>query len=93
MEKYIVNLSKRAVKDLQKIKKSGRKSEIEKINTFFIELESNPREGLGSPEQLKHYGGEVWSRKLNKKDRFVYEIFEQEILVTVVQALGDYDDK
>lgn len=93
MEKYIIKLSKRAVKDLQQIKQSGRKSDIEKISAIFIELETNPREGLGSPKELKHYDGEVWSRKINKKDRFVYEIFEQEILVTVVQALGHYDDK
>ena len=53
----------------------------------------NPRFGTGNPEQLKYYDGEVWSRRINKKDRFVYEIYEDEVLVVVIQALGHYQDK
>jgi len=93
MGKYLVKLSKKAKKDLQTIKISGRKADIQKIEIFFQEIENDPRNGIGSPEHLKYYDGEVWSRKVNKKDRFVYEIFEDEILVVVVQALGHYDDK
>ena len=93
MGKYIVQLSKRALKDLKAIKKSGRKLDMEKVQTFLIELEEHPRTGAGSPEQLKYYDGEVWSREVNKKDRLVYEIFEQEISVTLIQSLGHYNDK
>jgi toxin YoeB len=42
---------------------------------------------------LKYFEGEVWSREINKKDRFVYEIFEDEILVVVVQTKGHYNDE
>ena len=91
MGKYIVQLSKRALKDLKAIKKSGRK--LEKVQTFLIELEEHPRTGAGSPEQLKYHDGEVWSREVNKKDRFVYEIFEKEVSVTLIQSLGHYKDK
>ena len=93
MEKYIIKISKAAEKDLSLLKKSGKKSDIEKVNTIFEEIEENPRLGIGKPEQLKHYDGEVWSRRINKKDRFVYEIYEDEILVVVIQALGHYSDK
>ncbi|SFI13415.1 Txe/YoeB family addiction module toxin [Halpernia frigidisoli] len=93
MGEYIIRLSKIALKDLQKIKKSGRKLDILKIEKIFIELKNLPREGLGSPEHLKYYDGEVWSRQLNKKDRIVYEIFEEETLIIVIQALGHYNDK
>ena len=93
MGKYIVQLSKRALKDLKDIKKSGRKLDMEKVQTFLIKLEEHPRTGAGSPEQLKYYDGEVWSRELNKKDRFVYEIFEEEVSVTLIQSLGHYNDK
>jgi toxin YoeB len=55
-------------------------------------LEKHPREGKGQPEQLKHYEGEVWSRKINKKDRLVYEIYEKTICITIIQALCHYND-
>lgn len=93
MGKYIVKLSKAAEKDLKQIKKSGQKSDMEKISRFFEEISENPRIGTGKPEQLKYYDGEVWSREINKKDRLVYEIFENEILVVVIQAKGHYNDK
>lgn len=93
MGKYLIQISKRALNDLQEIKKSGRKSDMKKIETLFQELENNPRTGTGSPEQLKYFDGEVWSRHINKKDRLVYEIFENEVSITVIQSLGHYNDK
>lgn len=93
MGKYIIKISKSAEKDLSLMKRSGKKIDIDKITTIFQEIEENPRFGTGKPEQLKHYDGEVWSRRVNKKDRFVYEIYEDEVLVVVIQALGHYQDK
>lgn len=58
-----------------------------------MEMEESPRTGLGSPEHLKYFDGEIWSRAINKKDRLIYEIFEEEISVVVIQALGHYNDK
>ncbi|MCB9202166.1 MAG: Txe/YoeB family addiction module toxin [Flavobacteriales bacterium] len=93
MGKYLVQFSKKAIKDLQVIKKSGTKSDKDKIENFLIDLENEPRKGLGNPEQLKYYDGEVWSRRINKKDRFIYEIYEEEKLTVVIQSLGHYGDK
>jgi len=92
MDKYLIKISKSAEKDLLLLKKSGKKDDIEKVTAIFEEIEENPRLGIGKPEQLKYYDGEVWSRKINK-DRFVYEIYEEEVLVVVIQALGHYSDK
>lgn len=88
-----MKISKAAEKHLLQIKKSGKRADAEKISILFCEVADHPRSGTGKPEQLKHFDGEVWSRRLNKKDRFVYEIYEEEVLVVVVQALGYYDDK
>lgn len=93
MGKYIIKISKSAEKDLILLKRSGKKADLEKISRFFQELEEDPRTGIGKPEQLKYFEGEIWSREINKKDRFVYEIFEDEILVVVIQARGHYNDK
>ncbi len=67
MEKYRITISKAAENDLEKLYKSGRKIDINKVDVFFKEIENNPREGTGNPEQLKRHIGEVWSRRINKK--------------------------
>ena len=38
-----------------------------------------PYTGLGKPEHLKHFGGNVWSRRINEADRLVYEVFADRI--------------
>ena len=93
MGKYIIQLSKRAFRDLQSVKKSGRKLDMKKLEVLFLELELHPKSGTGSPEKLRYYEGEVWSREVNKKDRLVYEIFDEDLLVIVIQSLGHYDDR
>ena len=92
MGKYIIQLSKRAFRDLQAVKNSGRKLDMKKLEVLFLELELHPKSGTGSPEKLRYYDGEVWSREVNKKDRLVYEIFDEDLLVIVIQSLGHYDD-
>lgn len=93
MGKFIIEYSQNALKDLSKIKKTGNKSDIKKVVTFLKEIEENPKAGTGKPEKLKHYEGEVWSRRINRKDRLIYEIFEKKVTITIIQAVGHYDDK
>jgi len=92
---YKTEFSKDAKKQLEKLKKSGKQIYLQKIFSFLQEVEIDPRLGTGTPEQLKHQkaGKETWSRKINKKDRFVYEIFEEEKTILVIQVLGHYQDK
>jgi toxin YoeB len=39
----------------------------------------DPFKGLGKPEPLKYFGGDVWSRRINEADRLVYEVFEDRV--------------
>jgi toxin YoeB len=39
----------------------------------------DPTDGIGKPEHLKHFGGNVWSRRINDADRLVYEVFGDRI--------------
>lgn len=39
----------------------------------------DPFDGIGKPEPLKHFGGNVWSRRNNEADRLVYEVFPERI--------------
>ena len=50
--------------------------------------------GIGKPERLKGFGDmEVYSRKLNDKDRLVYIIYEEEEeIVEIISCRGHYED-
>ncbi len=78
---------------MSKIKKSGKKTANSKIEKIFLELEDNPTIGIGKPEKLKYKDVNVWSRQINKKDRLIYEIIDQEVVVIIISALGHYNDK
>jgi toxin YoeB len=93
MGKYSIRIEKEAADDLKKIYKSGNKADIAKLQKIFIELEETPSFGIGNPEQLKGNLVGLWSRRINKKDRLLYEINETEIVVIIISALGHYSDK
>jgi toxin YoeB len=93
MEFYTIRVEKSAAKDLKKIQQSGKKSDISKIERIFKELTRNPYEGEGSPERLKYDLSGYWSRRINKKDRLIYKVNEDEVVVIIVSALGHYFDK
>lgn len=92
-KKYTIEFSKSAFNDLVKIEKSGTNADKTKLERIIKELEIHPKEGIGNPKPLTGQAGEVWSRKLNKKDRIVYEILDNEVVVLLIQLLGHYDDK
>lgn len=93
MGRYTIEISKEALADLSKIKKSGKKTAILRIEKIFLELEIHPTTGIGKPEKLKYKNENVWSRQINKKDRLVYEIIDHEVVVIIISALGHYNDK
>ena len=93
MVRYSIEISKEAIADLLKIKKSGKKADILKIQKIFAELEIHPTTVIGKPEKLKYKNEVIWSRQINKKDRLVYEIIDFEIVVIIISALGHYSDK
>ena len=88
---YKIIFDKIAKTDIDAIKKSGDKSSLKKLNKILDELGIHPKTGTVSPEQLKHNLSGYWSRRINKKDRLIYEIIDEpENLVVVVSALGHY---
>lgn len=93
MGRYSIEISKEALADLLKIKKSGKKNDVSKIEKIFLELEIHPTTGSGRPEKLKYKEVNVWSRQINKKDRLIYEVIDHEVVVIIISALGHYNDK
>jgi toxin YoeB len=93
MGKYTLEVSSRARKELQLYYKSGIRSDIRRIEQIFFELSNTPFKGIGNPEPLKYQMSGYWSRRINKKYRIVYKVFEEKVLVLVVSAIGHYGDK
>ena len=50
MGRYTIEISTEALVDLSKIKKSGKKTDISKIQKIFLELETHPTIVIGKPE-------------------------------------------
>ena len=67
MGRYTIEISKEALADLVKIKKSGKKTDVTKIQKIFLELETHPTTGIDKPEKLKYKDINVWSRQIKKK--------------------------
>lgn len=63
---------------------------LKKINSLLKEIQRTPFEGSGKPEPLKGELQGSWSRRISEKDRLVYEISDNMILVK--QCRGHYDD-
>ncbi len=92
MGKYQIEISESAKIDLLKHKKSGNKATLKKIDQLISELRDHPFSGSGKPEALKHNLTGLWYRRINKKDRLIYEVQDEIVTVFVVSAMGHYED-
>ena len=50
------------------------KKTLKKINKLLKEVQRKPFKGTGKPEPLKGGKVNVWSRRINDKERLVYEV-------------------
>ena len=67
------------------------KKTLKKINELLREIQRTPFEGRGEPEGLRGNLSGKWSRRISQKDRLVYEVTDDTVIV--VQCKGHYDDK
>lgn len=93
MGKYTLEISSKARKELQVHYRSGHKTVIRKIEQIVRELPINPYEGTGNPKIFKYELTGYWSRRINKKDRILYRVYEDRIIVLIVSAIGHFGDK
>jgi len=78
-----------AVADLEAWAESNPKVLARIIRLIAVTMRT-PRSGIGKPERLKQLGGEVWSRRITEKDRLVYDI--QGDVVVIIACRFHYDD-
>ena len=70
---------------------ASRQKTLKKINELLKEIQRTPFMGKGEPEELRGDLSGKWSRRINLKDRLVYEVSDE--MITVLQCKGHYGDK
>lgn len=90
---YELIFRKQAQKDIDSYKKSGNQILLKKISQLLSEIIENPYSGTGKPERLKFQESNVWSRRIDSKNRLVYSVEENIVTVEIISARGHYGDK
>jgi toxin YoeB len=70
----IIQFTKKADADLEHFKKIGNKQIVKKIKELLTSISIDPYTGIGQPEPLKHELSGVWSRRINREHRLLYEV-------------------
>lgn len=63
---------------------------LRKINTLLKDIERNGNEGIGKPEPLTGDLSGFWSRRINQKDRLIYALEMNQIII--IACRYHYDD-
>jgi toxin YoeB len=87
--KFVIELKKH----LRTHHKSGDKATLRKIDKILEEPSQHPYEGTGKPEPLKYELKDFWSRRINHKDRMIYSVNDNTVIVEVISAMGHYAAK
>ena len=67
------------------------KKTLKKINRLLRDIQRQPFSGEGKPEPLKNQEGD-WSRRINEKDRLVYRIEDEDVLIKQWMSLISFED-
>ena len=86
---YHLDFTDKANEDIIAHKKAGNKAVLNKLLTLLEELAEHPFAGTGKPEPLRYNLSGMWSRRINKEHRLVYEV--EGDTVFILSAKGHYE--
>ena len=66
------------------------KKTLKRINNILKDMDGHPFSGIGKPEALKEDKRGYWSRHIDEKNRIVYKVERDQIVI--IQCGGHYDD-
>ena len=89
---YSLNFHPKVSKTIGKWKKSNPFLH-KKLLKILHELIEHPRTGTGHPEALKGGGDVTYSRHISAHDRIIYDIYDDKVMVMVIELEGHYNDK
>ena len=76
-----LEFTEQAQKDLKYWKKINNLAVQKRISTLLEAIKEEPYTGIGNPEALKHQLTGLWSRRINREHRLVYEVLEDKIMI------------
>jgi toxin YoeB len=68
------------------------KNVFRKIRDLLRDIKRNPYDGIGKPEPLKYELSGFWSRRIDEKNRLVYQINDNNDII-VISCKGHYNEK
>lgn len=77
----VVEYSFKAKEDIDFFKSSGQNKILKRIRQVIESIQENPFEGIGKPEPLKYTLSGIWSRRINKEHRLIYEVSRDKIFI------------
>ena len=86
---YKIAFTPQAMDDFNYWKSADAKT-TEKIKLLLRELQEHPFTGTGKPEPLKYQFSGAWSRRINHKDRLVYQVDGDVVTVFVLAMRFHY---
>lgn len=87
---YRIAFTPSATEDMDYWRQTSPKT-VAKIKRMLREMQEHPFTGIGKPEPLKYQFTGAWSRRINHKDRLVYQINGEIITVIVLAMRFHYD--
>ncbi|MFA7327652.1 MAG: Txe/YoeB family addiction module toxin [Candidatus Kapaibacterium sp.] len=86
---FHLEFTDKAKQDISAHKKAGNKAILNKVLKILEEISENPFSGIGKPEPLKYNLTGLWSRRINKEHRLIYEIEGSTVFILSVK--GHYE--
>lgn len=85
---YKLDITAKAQRDIDHFRKTRDKIILSKLMLLLSEIAIDPYSGTGKPEALKHELTGLWSRRINREHRIVYEVVKD--VVVVYSLRGHY---
>lgn len=82
---YELKFTEDARKQLKKLRD---KQYLKRLEVLLDDTACHPFTGIGKPEALKYELSGCWSRRIDKKNRLVYEIIEPNVII--ISVVGHY---
>ncbi len=54
---------------------------LKKINSLIKDIQRTPYDGIGKPEPLKYDLAGLWSRRIDREHRLVYQVIGDDLFV------------
>lgn len=89
---YAIKWKDSALKNFEKWAKSNPVL-YKKLQKVLHDIADHPRTGIAHPEPLVNGDGDTYSRRISASERIIYSIYDDEVIVIVLQLGGHYSDK